>query len=166
MVLGRQQWLRIYLKTPPKYPVGPINDIFVIESQELGLMDMENNFGFDSDTWDEAKKEAFNKLQEIAKSRESRIYYSKLTEYIKAIVFKPNDDALGVLLGQINEDEKTHGRPMISAVVVRKPSPQYDGELPGPGFFKQAKKFKREGKSNEAIWLNELEKVKEYWKAD
>lgn len=127
---------------------------------------MENNFGFDSDTWDEAKKEAFNKLQEIAQRKKAEIYYSELTEHIKAIEFKPYDDSLGVLLGQINEDEKTHGRPMISAVVVHKPSLQYGGGLPGPGFFKQAKKFKREGENNDAIWLNELEKVKEYWSAD
>ena len=157
MVLGRQQWLRIYLKTPPKYPVGPINDIFVIESQVLGLMDMENNLGFDSDAWDEAKKEAINKLQEIARG-EKTITYSELTVHIK-----PRDNSLAVLLGQINDDEKTHDRPMISAVVVRKSFSQNKHELPGPGFFKQAKEFKRKGKDL-AIWINESKDVYEYWK--
>lgn len=127
-------------------------------------MDMENNFGFDSDTWDEAKKEAFNKLQEIAQSKKAEIYYSELTEHIKAIDFKPDDDSLGVLLGQINEDEKTHGRPMISAVVVHKPSLQYGGGLPGPGFFKQAKKFKREGDDDVAVWTEEYSDVLKFWK--
>lgn len=68
---------------------------------------------------------------------------------------------VGHLLGEISEDEHTHGRPMLSAVAVG-----VSGYL-GEGFFAFARelgKLTKEGKvAADAFWTSERDAVYATW---
>jgi hypothetical protein len=69
---------------------------------------------------------------------------------------------IGLLLGEISEDEVAHGRPMLSAIVVNTQG------LPGPGFFalgKQLGKIK-DGDDEKKFWQMERSSVHQTWKVE
>ena len=67
---------------------------------------------------------------------------------------------IGLILGEISEDEVANGRPMLSAVAV-----SVEG-LPGGGFYSLAKELGRlSSEENENIfWQKERKAVYETWK--
>lgn len=78
----------------------------------------------------------YEKLIEIASSR-STVFYEDLAKFLGLEMSnQENRFRLGVMLDEINAVEHKAGRPMLSAVVVRK----NDG-LPGAGFFECARAF-------------------------
>ena len=67
---------------------------------------------------------------------------------------------IGSLLGEISEDEVTHGRPMLSSVAVN------TQRLPGPGFFALAKQLGkiRVGDDEKKFWQAECKSVYDTWR--
>jgi hypothetical protein len=69
---------------------------------------------------------------------------------------------IGQLLGEINEDEHNHGRPMLSAVAVEPTT-----RMPGEGFFQFAKELSKfDGETDEdkrEFWRDEIQRVYEIW---
>lgn len=68
---------------------------------------------------------------------------------------------LGLLLGEIVEDEQQNGRPMLTAIVVG------SSGLPGAGFFELARqlgKLTQETGGERQFWEAELATVYEFWK--
>jgi hypothetical protein len=67
---------------------------------------------------------------------------------------------IGKILGQISEDEVSHGRPMLSAIAVNVQG------VPGPGFYELAKQLDRlkENSDMEIFWQAEYQAVYETWK--
>lgn len=65
---------------------------------------------------------------------------------------------LGIILGEISEDEFSHGRPMLSAIAVG-----VNG-LPGEGFYKLARELaKLTTQADEEFWLAEKNAVYDTW---
>ena len=68
----------------------------------------------------------------------------------------------GKILGEICEYEHTHGRPMLSAIVVRTDTGQ-----PGPGFSELARKLEKLKSSSpddeKVFWEREIEEVYKSW---
>ena len=65
------------------------------------------------------------------------------------------------ILDDINNYEGQHGRPMLSAVVIRK-----DINMPGSGFFDCAWELGRYSGTNDLmVWITELNKVHDYWQS-
>ena len=66
---------------------------------------------------------------------------------------------VGQLLGEISEWEHNHGRPLLSAVVIRK-----DTGMPGEGFFSLAKQLKIcQGQNKQSLRQKELKNVYSTW---
>jgi hypothetical protein len=86
---------------------------------------------------------------------ERTIPYSELTGLVHTIHFSYDDTAFHHMLDEISREEDAAGRGMLSVIVVHK-----DGDMmPGPGFFRLAKKLGRDKSDREACWANELRKV-------
>ncbi len=82
---------------------------------------------------------------------------------IEAIELDPHDHRLFKLLGEISREEDGAGRGMLSVIVVHK-----TGELkgyPGDGFFKLAEDLGRDISNMEKCWMEERNKVYDYWKS-
>lgn len=71
---------------------------------------------------------------------------------------------IGHLLGEISEDEVSHGRPMLSVIVVSTTG------TPGPGFYELARalgKLDSTDKDKErSFWEHEKKALYETWKID
>jgi hypothetical protein len=70
---------------------------------------------------------------------------------------------LGIILGEISEDEISNGRPMLSALAV-----SVNGE-PGDGFYSWAKdlgRFDDASEDRRQFWEREKQAVYEAWKVD
>ena len=67
---------------------------------------------------------------------------------------------IGAILDHINRIEHCEGRPLLSAVVVRKSS-----NMPGAGFFRLTKTLglQSSGEDNFKFWLKEIRRVHDYW---
>ena len=103
----------------------------------------------------------YDKLKEIAHA-ESLITYQEVGSLVGLDMHDPGDRVIiAQLLDNINVEEVTvHQRPMLSAVVVRKE----DG-IPGPGFFKCAKKLGRYMVGPELeFYCKELQRVYDAWR--
>jgi len=112
-------------------------------------------FGFTDAEWNAAKEEIRDILLRRVKE-ENPIFYSELVEKVHTVKLRAKDPALDTLLDEISREEDAAGRGMLSVVVVRKPP----GELlPGPGFFKLAKKLGRDTSDRDTCWAKELAKV-------
>ena len=86
-------------------------------------------------------------------------------QHIAAIMGLPSSGQhmgrqIGLVLGEISEDEVKHGRPMLSAVAVG-----VSGE-PGAGFYAAAKDLGRTltDAPDKAFWEREREAVYDTWK--
>jgi len=66
---------------------------------------------------------------------------------------------VGLLLGEISEDELANGRPMLSAIAIG-----VSGK-PGPGFYDWARKLGRLASEDEfSFWEEECKAVYDTWK--
>lgn len=67
-------------------------------------------------------------------------------------------------LGDISILEHSQGRPLLSAIVVHKPTSS-EPRMPGKGFFKLAREHNIwDGKgTKEKFFFNEIRKVHDYW---
>jgi hypothetical protein len=112
-------------------------------------------FGFTEAEWDAGKEEIRNILLRRA-NEENPIFYSELVEQVHTIKLRAKDPALDTLLDEISREEDAAGRGMLSVVVIRKDK---EARLPGPGFFKLAKKLGRDTSDRDTCWAEELVKV-------
>jgi hypothetical protein len=68
---------------------------------------------------------------------------------------------VGRILDSVNKEELEAGRPMLSAVVVRKGG----NEMPGEGFFNLAREERRfRGGDKKLYWAMELKELYRYWR--
>ncbi len=108
----------------------------------------------------------YEKLKEVArKGKESKVSYEDLANLVSE-PFEDVDDRNKFfrMLDDINIEEHENERPMITAVVVHKPS--FDKlQMPGDGFFKLALDLgKWDGKGDRIkFWSDEIKKVWDYW---
>ena len=103
----------------------------------------------------------YEKLKEVARER-TVTYYSDIAPMAGLDMDLPNDRyEIGVILDDINQDERQLGRPMLSAVVVHKASLK-----PGQGFFTLARSLGLfVGNDEDKFYIQELRKVHDYWAA-
>ena len=119
---------------------------------------MLNQYGFEGPQWEGAKRQGMDILVEVARRR-GRIAYSEFVAQITAFHLEPHDSRLFHLLGEISTEEDAAGRGMLTAIVVHK-----NGDMqPGPGFFELAKSLGRNTKDPLACWVQEFNKVHDYW---
>jgi hypothetical protein len=120
----------------------------LLEGKFMGL------YGYTDAQWDAAKEEMRAVL--IARAKEERtIPYSELTGKVHTIHFSPEDNAFHHMLDDLSREEDAAGRGMLSVIVVHKAGDM----MPGPGFFKLAKKLGRDTSDREQCWSDELKKV-------
>lgn len=87
-------------------------------------------YGIAQPSWDAAKSEARHVMITRAKLR-GMIPYSELARAITSAHFRPHDQRLFHLIGEISSEEDAAGRGMLSVIVVHK-----TGDMqPGPGFL-------------------------------
>lgn len=111
-------------------------------------------YGFPDDKWEQAKVEARDIIIARAKVR-GQIPYAELLLKITAITLEPGDNRLSPL---ISRTEVKEGRPILTAIVVRK-----TGDMqPGPGFYELAKRFGRDASDPMKCWVEEFKKVHAY----
>ena len=112
------------------------------------------SYGYTDAQWNAAKEEMREVLIAVARDK-GKISYTKLTEMVHTIHFSPEAAALHHMLGEISIEEDAAGRGMLSVIVVHK-----DGDMmPGPGFFKLAKKLGRDISDRDKCWINEFNRV-------
>ena len=74
---------------------------------------------------------------------------------------------VGLVLDPISRDEVGEGRPMLSALVVKKPSREsipLELSIPGPGFFDLARSLGRlQAQDEDSFWEAERDAVYEVW---
>ena len=119
--------------------------------------------GQDAEAWARAKGEVRATLVERARHR-ALITYSELARNVTGVEL-PTEGWSGHLfwlLGQIAMDEAQAGRPLLSALVVRK----QEG-TPGLGFFQAAGNAGiGDGTESEALWVQEFIKAHRYYADD
>jgi len=92
----------------------------------------------------------------IARARDKgKISYTELTGMVHIIHFSPDAAAFHHMLDEISKEENEAGRGMLSVLVVHKAGDM----MPGPGFFKLAKKLERDTSDREKCWVDEFNKV-------
>lgn len=108
------------------------------------------------DMMDSETKAVYEEIIKIAQN-EDVITYSELARRAGISIWIPR---IAAILEHINEIEHSAGRPLLTAVVIRK-----SDNMPGAGFFKLAIKFglHSSGGDNFMFWLKEVHRVHNYW---
>ncbi|WP_179369090.1 hypothetical protein [Candidatus Nitrosotenuis sp. DW1] len=108
----------------------------------------------------------YEKMREVARAN-GMIFYSDLAAGL-GMTFETEADrnVLRDDLADISIFEHSQGRPMLSAVVVHKPTSS-EPRMPGKGFFRLAREQGIwDGKgTKEKFFFEEIKKVYEYWSA-
>jgi hypothetical protein len=113
-------------------------------------------YGYGDEEWAAAKVAARRVLAAHAAAGDTITYAELAAAPLGSIPFRPDDAALGRLLGEVSTEEDAAGRGLLSAVVVRK-----HGGLPGNGFFTLAARLGRAvGADRRAFWEAELARVR------
>jgi hypothetical protein len=116
-------------------------------------------YGHPDDLWSQTKIELCTMLVAKARTR-SVVPYSGLVAQLGPLTFAPEDFAFHRMLDEVSWDGDTHGRGLLTVIVVHK-----DGDMrPGPGFFELARDRGRQVADIDIAWLEELDKVWGYWK--
>ena len=105
-------------------------------------------------------KTIYEEIKEVAKNGDV-VYYSEIAPSICLDMRLHKDrKRIGAILDCINRSERDKGRPLLSAVVVRKIQ-----KMPGTGFFRLAKDIGLQvrGEDNFKFWLKELRRVHHHW---
>ena len=101
------------------------------------------------------------RLLAAARNKEG-VGYNEIGQIMGLAASGDMDKEVGQLLGEINEDEHGHGRPMLSAVAVEATT-----KMPGEGFFVFAKRMdKFTGETEEDkrdFWRDEIQRVYQTW---
>lgn len=107
-------------------------------------------------------KDLRQKLISVALQEDVFMHYDEVAE-ILGLTSSRLDHAtiMNQALEEISVYEHNHGRPLLTAVVVRKEDLQ-----PGQGFFKMAKHNgkQKSHEDNDKFFINELGRVRNYWK--
>ena len=106
-------------------------------------------------------QDVYAELKRIAQASDVTNYTS-IGRMIDLDMGNPADrNRIAKVLDDINHYEHQRGRPMLSAVVVRK-----DINMPGRGFFECARQLGKQWGSNDLVfWAHELTKVHNYWRS-
>ena len=98
-------------------------------------------------------------LQEVARNRQTTCY-QPIADLVGLNLESALDrKRIGDVVGKLSEREHEHGRPMISAVVVRA-----EDSKPGSGFFKLARQLGLWTVGDEdTFYVQELKRVHDYW---
>ena len=97
---------------------------------------------------------------EVARAQ-STTRYSEIAPLAGLSMDSPADrNTIRLLLDAINDEENRHGRPMLSAVVIR-----IEDNMPGDGFFTCAARLGRMNTGDDPLtfWLHELRRVHDCW---
>ena len=102
----------------------------------------------------------YNQLQKAA-STEGTVFYSDLALTLGLNMQSPEDrNRMSFLLDEISIYEHSHGRPLLSVVVVHKD----DDRMPGQGFFSMAKRVGLfQTNDRIAFFSEELRRVYNHW---
>jgi len=107
-------------------------------------------------------KEFLKVYCELIKAAQQRktIYYEDIARIMKLPTRGDHmAKEVGQILGEISECEHNQGRPLLSAIVIRK-----DTGMPGEGFFKLARQLNKfQGQDEQNFWKNELQAVYGTW---
>jgi len=112
---------------------------------------------FGSDIFDKV----YCELIQAARNKQPITYGEEIA---KIMGLPPSGDYMGKetgqILGEISEYEHLHGRPLLSAVVVK-----VDKKIPGEGFFGLARDLGKlqEGMDERSFWERELGEVYDTW---
>ena len=103
----------------------------------------------------------YRRLIQIARKKET-ITYGEIAEMMPNIPKRGNymSREVGQISGEISQYEYLHGRPLLSAVVIRG-----DKKTPGEGFFNMARELSKlqEDMDKRSFWERELEEVYKTW---
>ena len=103
----------------------------------------------------------YEELKEVARAGRT-CFYGDLSELID---LPPRSPRLYRILDSINFHEHQEGRPLLSALVVRR-----GFRIPGSRFFVQAAKLSRYDDSSDdatahaTFWVDEVHRIWDYWK--
>jgi hypothetical protein len=123
---------------------------YMVRSMPYGVADHE---------WVRLKGEAWKILVGHAKRR-SLIAYSDLLAGLTDQPFEPQEARFHGLLGELSTEEDEAGRGLLTVLVVHKAG----DNRPGPGFFELAKSRGRNVIDIDKTWLEELDRVFDYWR--
>lgn len=102
----------------------------------------------------------YNRLLQVARTGRDVIYYSDIAPLAGLDMASPPDrDEISRLLDEISNHEHTLGRPLLSALVIRR-----DTNIPGDGFFALATQLGFPNVNNHMpFFISELRRVHDYW---
>ena len=88
--------------------------------------------------------------------RQTTVTYSEIAPLADLDMEDPSHrDEIGRLLGEISKHEHGMNRPLLSVLVIHR-----DNNMPGPGFFKLAKRLRLyDGRDDLKYFLDELKRV-------
>lgn len=108
---------------------------------------------------DETPQSIHERLKAVAGKRETT-YYSEVAP-LAGLDMESEFDRIRIaqFLDEISRGEHLHGRPLLSAVVIRK-----DQNLPGKGFLDLARQLGLyAGGDDLGYWIEELRRVHQHW---
>ena len=111
---------------------------------------------------DEAPQSIHQRLKATARRHETT-FYSEIAPLAGLNMESEYDRIrLAQILDEISRGEHSQGRPLLSAVVIRK-----DENLPGQGFFNLARDLGLyAGNDDLEYWVKELARVHQHWSED
>jgi transcriptional regulator with XRE-family HTH domain len=113
----------------------------------------------ENSVWLDFKSKTREILIAAAKSPRKMITYSELVSKLTSDSIEIKDHVILQLLNDISGEESAAGRGILSAVVVNK----YGNQSPYFAFYKLAEKLGCDTSDQLKCWLDELNKVCEYW---
>ena len=101
----------------------------------------------------------YEELKRVA-ARATTVTYSEIAPLADLDMEDPSHrDEIGQLLGEISEYEHGMNKPLLSVVVIHR-----DDNMPGPGFFKLAKRLRLyDGRDDLKFFLDELKRAHAAW---
>jgi len=118
--------------------------------------------------WVKAKAEIVQILQGRAKhgggGSDSIITYGELVGLVQSMSLEPHSADLAEMLDEISTAENEDGHGMLSVLVVHQFESDRD-QLPGPGFFKLARRLGRKFTDRQTFWVEESKRVYAAWAA-
>ena len=102
----------------------------------------------------------YDELRRVAKDG-SITRYSDIAPLAHLDMDSPEDrNCIADILDDISRSEHDAGRPLLSAVVIRK-----DTNIPGQGFFNLAKSLRLPGADDDVLfWVKEVQRVHDHWR--
>ena len=103
----------------------------------------------------------YEELKVVARAGQT-CFYGDLSELVN---LPPRSPRLNRILDSINLHENAQGRPLLSALVVRR-----GFRIPGDGFFSQARMLgkyddsSKDATSHATFWVDEVHRIWDYWK--